>query len=213
MSSNRPVSENRIRLVILLAAAQFFGAALPVVTQQAAAQQPPAASRPAAPALSNSFTGSFRAYAAGKAESRVSDFSGLPVPRYSSLKYNQVNGRAGPSLDYPVQWNYARAGLPVVIVRETQDWRKIRDPQGDEAWVHRRVLGSVRTAMTTDSGTIRRQPDARSGAVARYEAGAVVTFGGCEGAWCRVEADNRKGWAPRTQLWGADDLPDGQPER
>jgi len=202
------VSENRVRLVIFLAAAQFFGASLPAAAQQGPA--PKAALQ--SPSATAGFSGSFQAFATNGAESRVSDFSGLPVPRYSSLKYAEVNGRAGPSLDYPVQWNYARAGLPVVIVRESQDWRKIRDPQGDEAWVHRRVLGSARTAMTTDAGSIRRQPDVRSGVVARYDAGAVVTFGGCEDAWCRVEADGRKGWAPRTQLWGADDLPESGPE-
>ena len=84
------------------------------------------------------------------------------MPRYSSLRYDKVNGRAGPSLDYPVTWTYERLGLPVVIVRESQEWRKIRDPQGDEVWVHRRMLAADRTAITTAAGAIKRDADSRS---------------------------------------------------
>src|SRR5574339_414312 len=108
------MSENRICFVTFLAVAQIFGAAA-TVSQPASAQE--AALTP----------GSFKAYAAEGVEARVSDFSGLPVPRYSSLRYDKVNGRAGPSLDYPIAWTYERQGLPVVIVRESEEWRKIRD--------------------------------------------------------------------------------------
>jgi SH3-like domain-containing protein len=183
------VSENRIRLITFLAVAQIFGAAgLSASAQEALAP------------------GSFKAYASAGVEARVSDFSGLPVPRYSSLRYDKVNGRAGPSLDYPIAWSYARLGLPVVIVRESQEWRKIRDPQGDEVWVPRRMLAAERTAITTDKGAIHRTAGTRSAAVARFEAGAVLQLGECVGAWCRVEAEGRKGFTLKSQLWGADDL-------
>jgi SH3-like domain-containing protein len=148
----------------------------------------------------------FKAYAPPRTSARISEFSGLPVPRYSSLRYDKVNGRSGPSLDYPVSWTYERLGLPVVIVRESQEWRKIRDPQGDEVWVHRRMLAGERTAITTTRGAMYRDPDVDAGALATYQAGAVMTLGECGGDWCRVEAEGRKGWAPKQQLWGADDL-------
>jgi len=192
-SRDNAVSEKHIRFVTFLAVAQIFGAAL-VNASPASAQE----------ALS---PGSFKAYAAEGVESRVSDFSGLPVPRYSSLRYDKVNGRAGPSLDYPVAWSYQRLGLPVVIVRESQEWRKIRDPQGDEVWVHRRMLAAERTAITTNAGSIRRSAESRSAAVARFEAGAVLQLAGCDAAWCRVEAEGRKGFVLKSEVWGADDLP------
>jgi SH3-like domain-containing protein len=186
------VSENRARFVTFLILAQICGAALsPAADAQQAALTP----------------GSFKAYAAEGVEARVSDFSGLPVPRYSSLRYDKVNGRAGPSPDYPVAWTYARLGLPVVIVRESQEWRKIRDPQGDEVWVHRRMLAAERTAITTEDGAIRQNADGKSAALARFGIGAVVRLETCTSAWCRVEAEGRKGYVLKTQLWGAQDLP------
>lgn len=181
------VSEKRIRLVTLFAVAQIFGAAVAV------------AQTPLTP-------GSFKAYAPESMEPRVSDFSGKPVPRYASLRHDLVNGRSGPSLDYPIRWTYERAGLPVVIVRESQDWRKIRDPMGDEVWVNKSQLAAERTAITTDTGAIFRDADPRSAHIARFEAGAVVSLGDCKGAWCQVTAEGREGWIRRAQLWGIEPL-------
>ncbi len=199
--------EIRSRLVGLVLAAQFCGAALePVALAQEAS---PTAAPKQAQGASVSFAGSFRAYAPNTAESRVSDFSGEPVPRYASLRGEKVNGRSGPSLDYPVEWSYARPGLPVIVIRESQDWRKIRDPQGDEVWVKRNLLAAQRTAMTMANGAIRKHPDDHATVVADYHAGGVVLLGECQRDWCRVEAEGLKGWAPRGQLWGADELNGG----
>jgi SH3-like domain-containing protein len=150
----------------------------------------------------------FTAWARDRDVPRISNFSGLEVPRYSSLKSAPANGRAGPSEDYPVRWRYERAGLPVIVVRESEDWRKIRDPGGDEVWVHRRLLAAERTVITTAAGAIRRNPDAGSPEAARFGPGAVLKFEGCVGEWCRVEAETegRKGWSMRSQLWGDEPL-------
>ncbi|HEX5007540.1 MAG TPA: SH3 domain-containing protein, partial [Hyphomonadaceae bacterium] len=185
------MSENRTRFATFLMVAQIFGAA---------AAAPACGQEGLAP-------GSFKAYAAEGVEARVSDFSGLPVPRYSSLRYGEVNGRAGPSRDYPVHWTYERVGLPVIIVRESQDWRKIRDPLGDEVWVNKSQLAGERTAITVGSGGIRRAADSKSEYVARFEAGAILQLAECRPAWCRVEAEGRKGWVLRSELWGVDELP------
>jgi len=90
---------------------------------------------------------------------------------------SKVNGRAGPSPDYPVRWNYERAGLPVIIVRESKDWRMVRDPMGDEVWINQSQLAQRRTAITTDTGSIYREPRTDAGKVARFVAGAVVVLG------------------------------------
>jgi SH3-like domain-containing protein len=188
---SRAVSEIRTRFATLLIVAQIFGAsaATPAFSQEVLAP------------------GSFKAYAAEGVEARVSDFSGLPVPRYSSLRYDEVNGRAGPSRDYPVQWTYERVGLPVIIVRESQDWRKIRDPLGDEVWVNKSQLAGERTVITVARGGIRRTADSKSDILARFEAGAILQLVDCRSAWCRVEAEGRKGWVLRSELWGVDELP------
>jgi SH3-like domain-containing protein len=187
------VSQKRSRTVVFLAFAQICGAVL-------MAASPASAQETLTP-------GSFKAFAAEGVEARVSDFSGQPVPRYASLKFDEVNGRAGPSPDYPVRWKYERAGLPVIVVRESKDWRMIRDPMGDEVWINHSQLAAERTAIATDSGVIYREPRTDAGLVARFSTGAVVSLGDCGNAWCRVEADGRKGWVRRSHLWGADALP------
>lgn len=189
----------------MVLAAQFCGAvAAPLALAQEASP-----GRSVSPAPAASFAGSFRAYSPASSESRVSDFSGEPVPRYASLRGDKVNGRSGPSLDYPVEWAYSRPGLPVIVVRESQEWRKIRDPQGDEVWIKRNLLAAQRTAMTMGAGAIHKHPDEHSPVVADYRPGGVVLLGECQRDWCRVEAEGLKGWAPRSQLWGADDLNGG----
>lgn len=187
------MSQNSRRTAVFFAAAQLFGAAL-------ALSSPAAAQETLTP-------GSFKAFAADGMETRVSDFSGQPVPRYASLKFDQVNGRAGPSTDYPIRWTYERAGLPVVVVRESKDWRMIRDPMGDEVWINQSQLAARRTAITTDNGVIYRDPRTDAAKVARFAAGAVVSLGDCGQVWCRVEAEGRKGWVEKADLWGAESLP------
>lgn len=177
-----------------LAAALLSGAMISGILAPAAAQE-------LAP-------GSFQAFSPSGEPPRISNFSGLPVPRFSSLKAAEVNGRAGPSADYPVEWSYRRAGLPVVIVRESGDWRKIRDPMGDEVWVHRSMLGAARTAITTQAGVVRRDPEGRAPVLASFGAGAVVSLSDCNEDWCRIEASGHKGWVSRRLLWGSEDLSD-----
>lgn len=186
------MSHNRRRTAVFLAAACFGGALL--------AAGPASAQEALTP-------GSFKAFAAEGVETRVSDFSGQPVPRYASLKFDEVNGRAGPSADYPVRWTYERAGLPVIVVRESKDWRMVRDPMGDEVWINTSQLVARRTAIATDKGVMYREPRTDSAPVARFSAGAVVSLGDCGNVWCRVEADGKKGWVHRGRLWGAEPLP------
>lgn len=191
------MSHKRSRTAAFMLFAQISGIAL--VGGIALAASPAAAQESLTP-------GSFKAFAAEGVEARVSDFSGQPVPRYASLRFDEVNGRAGPSMDYPIRWTYARAGLPVIVIRESKDWRMIRDPMGDEVWVNTSQLASQRTAITMEAGVVHRDPRADAAAIARFGAGAVVSLGDCGNLWCRVDAEGRKGWVKRAQVWGADAL-------
>jgi len=128
--------------------------------------------------------------------------SGLPVPRFVTLKFGEVNGRAGPSGSHPVLWTYQRQGLPVQVVAETENWRRVMDPDGDLAWMHKRVLDGERAviAMRDTPLRVRAGRDAEIEALA--EAGAVLTLKHCEDGWCRVEAGGHAGWASAADLWG-----------
>ena len=128
--------------------------------------------------------------------------SGLPVPRFVSLKFAEVNGRAGPSLGHPVRWVYVRRGLPVQVVAETADWRQVRDPEGETVWMHRRTLSGRRAVRALDETPLRARPEADAVEEAMAEPGAVLWLERCRLGWCRVEADDLRGWARAEALWG-----------
>jgi len=133
----------------------------------------------------------------------ISHFTGKPVPRFERLRASEVNGRAGPSLSHPVLWTYGRAGLPVLVIKESIDWRRVRDPDGDEVWIHRSLLAGGSTALLVSPATLVRTPEADAAAVADLEAGVVAALLTCEAGWCRIAAGRRKGWVPEAALWGA----------
>ena len=131
--------------------------------------------------------------------------TGLPLPRFVHMRAIEVNMRAGPGVQYPVDWVYHRAGLPVEIITEYSTWRKVRDWQGTQGWIHQSMLGGERTIIVTGAvRTLRREPDTASAAVARVEAGVIGRLAECpaEGGWCRVRLDRFEGWLRRVEFWG-----------
>lgn len=133
---------------------------------------------------------------------RISTFSGREVPRFESLASSEVNGRQGPSTNDRILWRYQREGLPVLIVKETRDWRKVRDPDGSESWIYYQLLSSRQTAYVRRDTVMFTEADAESRPRAELRAGVVTKLHGCQSGWCSVEADRRTGWVRADTLWG-----------
>jgi SH3-like domain-containing protein len=131
--------------------------------------------------------------------------SGLPVPRWVSLKFDEVRARSGPGDDYGVVWVYRVRRLPVQIVEETREWRKICDPDGGSAWVRKSALDSRRTLFRAakEDLVLRKAPHADAQAAAQLRAKSIVDLDRAEGDWRRVKVDGIAGWAQASQLWGA----------
>lgn len=138
--------------------------------------------------------------------------SGLPLPRFVSLKSKRVNMRIGPSTDYAVSRMYMKSGMPVEIIQEYENWRRIRDADGTEGWVNRALLSGERTAVAAPwmrgkgkDVYVNMRRDAQSGAsvIARLEPGVVFRIGECNGDWCRAEAGQASGWVSQGEIWGA----------
>ena len=149
-------------------------------------------------------------------QERRSTPSGLPVPRWVSLKFDKVNARAGPGDDHRLLWVYRVRNLPVQVVQETTDWRRVCDPDGGLAWVHKRTTDGKRMAMNL---RVEDMPlGAKSGRNARprgyWVKRSLGTLDDCEGAWCRVKVEGVSGWAPKASIWGAQETRVcGQPRR
>jgi SH3-like domain-containing protein len=133
--------------------------------------------------------------------------SGLPVPRFVSLKTDRVNVRGGPDKDHDVTFIYTRIGWPVEITAEFENWRRIRDSDGSEGWVYHSLLSGKRTAVVqlkskTDLGQLRAKPDLQSPVTAELQSGVLGSIRHCSGTWCRVAGDGFDGWIEQNRLWG-----------
>jgi SH3-like domain-containing protein len=129
--------------------------------------------------------------------------TGLPVPRFVSLNSDEVNVRFGPGREYPVKWMFQKRELPVIIVDEFDTWRRIRDHEGEEGWIHSSLLSSRRTIMVLDEvRPLRRTPDENSRVVLRAEPNVLGRLFDCDGEWCRVEIAGQRGWLKRSEFFG-----------
>jgi SH3-like domain-containing protein len=133
--------------------------------------------------------------------------SGLPVPRYVSLKSDHVNVRAGPTKDNEVAWVYTRSGLPVEITAEFENWRRVRDSEGAEGWVYHSLLSGRRTAVVTmkskdELAALYERADETSAVAARLQAGVVAQVKKCVSGWCRIAGNGFDGWIQQERLWG-----------
>ncbi len=150
-------------------------------------------------------SGAAASHAAGEAP--AGSKSGLPVPRFVSLKPDRVNVRGGPTRDHEVTFVYTRAGLPVEITAESDNWRRIRDWEGSEGWVYHSLLSGRRTAVVTPKDKRELVPlydrdDANGTMVAKLQAGVMASVKRCTGSWCHIAGAGFDGWAVQEQLWG-----------
>ena len=134
--------------------------------------------------------------------------SGLPLPRFVSLKSSRVNVRKGPSTEHAVTWVFSQAGLPVEVIGEFENWRQVRDSEGAEGWVFHALLSGRRTALimpwSKDKQQIalRRSPDSGSATVARVEPGVLGSLTACDGQWCEFTVNGYSGYIEQERLWG-----------
>jgi SH3-like domain-containing protein len=131
--------------------------------------------------------------------------SGLPLPRFASLRSDEVNVRTGPGTRYPVDWVFKRKGMPVEIVAEYENWRKIRDWQGASGWVHQSLLTGKRSfIIAAKPASLHKTPAAAAEVVAKLEPEVMGEIRSCSGDWCRVRVSSGgvSGWLERTAFWG-----------
>lgn len=135
--------------------------------------------------------------------------SGLPIPRFVSLKSDRVNVRGGPNKDHEVVWVYTKAALPVEITAEFDNWRRVRDWDGGEGWVYHSLLSGRRMIMVAPKAKPNEEAvplfdrAERTGKLtARLQPGVQGSVKRCTGDWCRIAGDGFDGWIEQDRLWG-----------
>ncbi len=134
--------------------------------------------------------------------------TGLPVPRFVSLKSDEVNVRRGPGWDHGIAWVFRRAGLPVEVIAEFDVWRQVRDSEGASGWVLGTLLSGRRTVLIAPwvdkSQTVNMHGSASQNSTisARLSPGVLGNVNTCDGAWCRVEVGGVSGYIAQDYVWG-----------
>ncbi len=142
----------------------------------------------------------------GQAQARQTP-SGLPVPRYVSLKFAQVNARGGPGDDYRLLWVYRAKGLPLQVIEETQQWRRVCDPTGAIAWVKATGVDGRRTVIRLKPEPLplldKPVPGSKTDSI--LAARAATFLDRCDKGWCKLKGKGGGGWTQAAELWGTDD--------
>jgi len=136
----------------------------------------------------------------------AAETSGLPLPRFVSLRSDEVNLRTGPGVRYPVDWIYTRRDMPVEVIAEFEAWRKIRDWQGTEGWVHQSMLSARRMVVVIgpQQRRLRSEPDDKAPPLAVLDPNVMGRLLSCpkDKSYCRVDVENIQGWLKRDEFWG-----------
>lgn len=145
------------------------------------------------------------------AQTTTKGASGLPIPRFVSLKAKRVNMRVGPGQAYKVSWLYTKSAIPMEIIQEYDNWRRVRDFEGTEGWVFHSLLSGNRTAVAAPwmrgktplvHINVYSESTQNSAVTAKLEPGVVTRILQCNGAWCEIRVQKMTGWISQNELWG-----------
>lgn len=137
-------------------------------------------------------------------EGAVGRVTGFHIPRFVSLKSGEVNMRHGPGASYQIDWIFQRRGMPVEVIAEYDNWRKVRTHDGTEGWIHYQLLDGQRMGLVKggQAALYRRQDLTEAAVVAIAEPGVILRLRQCGPVWCRAEVGGFKGWITRQNLFG-----------
>ncbi|HRJ11958.1 MAG TPA: SH3 domain-containing protein [Alphaproteobacteria bacterium] len=127
------------------------------------------------------------------------------LPRFVTIKAKEINIRTGPGERYPIDWVMQAKGWPLQVVAEYENWRRVKDWEGNMGWVHRAMLSNARAGVVqVETTTLRRAPSAEGTPLAHVKQGTHAEIKKCDAGWCQVEFDEASGWIPAKTIWGGE---------
>jgi SH3-like domain-containing protein len=134
---------------------------------------------------------------------RVTNF---PLPRFVTLRNDKTYMRSGPGKDYALLWVYQKKGLPIEIIDEYDQWRRVKDLDGSEGWIHQSVLSGRRMVITLEgTHNVYADSDLDSDIVAKIDGGTVISPQKCTKYYCFVTHPEFSGWLEKSVLYGVYD--------
>ena len=130
--------------------------------------------------------------------------TGLELPRFVSLKSNDVNLRVGPSINYPIKIKYIEKNLPVEVIDEFDAWRKIKDYDDHVGWLHKSLIKGDRFILTVtkkeNKKNIYNRPNGKIIGIVNNN--NILSLEKCLVNWCYITHDNLRGWLSKEFIWG-----------
>jgi SH3-like domain-containing protein len=125
-------------------------------------------------------------------------------PYWASLSAGEARMRTGPGRQFPANWLYQRAGLPVKVVSVYKNWRKVEDPDGTQGWMQANLLSNDRSALVIgEERPLRESPEAGARIIWRAEPGVVGKLSECARGWCKLDVRGRMGYVEASHIYGA----------
>ena len=122
---------------------------------------------------------------------------------FSTLLYNNVNLRQGPSKNYPIKIFYKKKYLPVLVLDTSDNYRKIKDHENNTGWIHVSQLSKKKAALVLDSEVIIFENSTIfSKPLAILEKGRLCLISKCKDDWCKIKVERFSGWVKKKSLWG-----------
>lgn len=120
-----------------------------------------------------------------------------------SVAVSKANVRSGPGTEnYDVLWEVERYH-PVQVVQRAEGWVLFKDFEGDQGWIHQKLLGKQSTVITQKNNcNIRNGPGADNDIVFRAERGVPFKVIDRKGDWIHIQSTGgEKGWIHRSLVW------------
>ena len=133
----------------------------------------------------------------------VGGVTGYAIPRFVSTK-GKSNVRTGPGTKYPIQFTL-QVPVPLQIIEEYENWRKITDWQGEQGWIHGALLtGEKQGIVTTPKTPIYKKQTPHSPIIATAEKNYVFAISECTAKWCKIHIQSPiiKGYVRTQDIWG-----------
>ena len=122
---------------------------------------------------------------------------------FSTLRFNSVNLRQGPSKDYPVKIVYKKKYLPVLVQDVSDNYRKIKDHENNTGWIHVSQLSQKKAALVSDDQVVMfKSSTVFSKPLVVLEKGRLCLVSKCKNYWCKIKVEKFSGWVKKQSLWG-----------
>lgn len=121
---------------------------------------------------------------------------------FVSLKSSEINMRVGPGKEYPIIWTFMKAGLPMFLIAEFDQWIKVKYIDNTEGWIHKNLISKKNTVIVATDYLIMYKYASYSKPIAKIEKNVVMKVIKTEKNWIKVTINGMKGWVEKKYIWG-----------